>query len=128
MAADVTFVKGNVYANIDYTPAAGDVALGTVVVIGTVTSNTGGAAAIACVASHAITNNIQGALDAGGGQYQGLNLNNAANGAKVYWDDTNNKFTTASTNNAVFGTIVKNGGGGANTNCIVLHNPIYGGN
>ena len=34
--------------------------LGQVVVIGTVTANTGGAGAIACVASHAITNNIQG--------------------------------------------------------------------
>lgn len=126
--ADVTVIKGDVYANIDYTPSSGDVALGQVVLIGSVTANTAGAGAIACVASRPISNNIQGQLDAGGGQYQGINLNNAANGAKVYWDDTNNKFTTASTNNAVFGHIVKNGGGGANTNCIVLHNPLYGGN
>lgn len=125
--ADVTFIKGSVYANIDYTPAAGDIALGQVVLVGSVTANTGGAGAIACVAPHAITNNIQGSLDAGGGQYQGINLDNAANGAKVYWNDSVNKFTTTSTNNAVFGHIVKNGGGGANTNCIVLHNPLYGG-
>jgi hypothetical protein len=125
--ADVTFKHGNP-VTVDYTPAAGNIALGQVVVIGTVTANTAGAGAIAGVASRPITNNVLGSLDVGGGVYQGLNLNNAANGAKVYWDDTNNKFTTASTNNAVFGHIVLNGAGGANTNCLVLHNPIYGGN
>src|SRR6185503_16618865 len=97
--ADTTFKHGNP-VTIDHTPAAGDVALGQVVVIGTVTSNTGGAAAIACIASRPISNNVLGSLDAGGGVYECLNLNNAANGSKVYWDDTNNKATTASTNNA----------------------------
>jgi hypothetical protein len=124
--ADCTFLKGNPI-NIDYTPTGGDVALGKVVVIGTVTANTGGAGALACIAPHAITNNIQGVLDAGGGTYSFLNLNNAANGAKVYWDGTS-KATTASTNNAVLGTIVKNGAGGANSACWVLHQPAYGGN
>ena len=125
--ADVTFKSGNP-AKIKHTPAAGNIALGQVVLIGTVTANTGGAGAIAGVASRPITNNTRGALDAGGGVYEGTNLNNAADGAKVYWDDTNNKFTTASTNNAVFGHIVSGGGGGANTACRVLHNPLYGGN
>lgn len=113
---------------IDYTPASGDVAVGQVVLLGSVTSNTGGAGAIALVAHHAISNNTKGALAAGGGIYDVTNLNNAANGAKVYWDDSANKVTTASTNNAVFGVIVANGAGGANTTCRVLHNPYYGGN
>lgn len=123
--ADCTLLKGNPI-NIDYTPTGGDVALGKVVLLGTVTANTGGAGALACIAPHAITNNIQGVLDAGGGTYSFLNLNNAANGAKVYWDGTS-KATTASTNNAVLGTIVKNGAGGANSACWVLHQPTYGG-
>ncbi len=123
--ADCTFKHGNPI-QIDYTPSSGDVALGKVVLIGTVTSNTGGAGARACIASHAITNNIQGSLDAGGGVYSFLNLNNAANGALVYWDGTS-KATTASTNNAVLGQIVKNGAGGANSACWVLHEPRYAG-
>lgn len=126
--ADVTFKSGNP-AKIKYTPSSGNVALGQVVIVGAVTANTGGAGGLAAVASRPITNNTLGSLDAGGGIYSGINLNNAADGAKVYWDDTNNKFTTASTNNAVFGTIVNGtGGGGANSTCQVLHNPIYGGN
>lgn len=125
--ADVTFKHGNP-VTIDYTPSSGNIALGQVVLIGSVSANTAGAAAIAGVASRPITNNVLGSLDVGGGVYEGINLNNAANGVKMYWDDTNNKFTTASTNNAVFGHIVKNGGGGANSTCWVLHNPLYGGN
>ena len=124
--ADVTFKHGNP-VTVDYTPGAGAIALGQVVLIGAVTANTGGAGAIAGVASRPIANNVLGSLDAGGGVYSGINLNNAANGAKVYWDNDNKKFTTASTNNAVFGHIVKNGAGGANSTCWVLHNPIYGG-
>lgn len=125
--ADTTFKSGNP-AKVKYTPTTGDVARGQVVVVGTVTANTGGAGAIALIASRAISNNAVGSLDAGGGIYEAINLNNAANGAKAYWDDTNNKVTTASTNNAVFGHIVLNGGGGANSTCQVLHNPLYGGN
>lgn len=125
--ADVTFKSGNP-VTVNYTPGAGNVALGQVVLIGTVTANTGGAGAIAGVASRPIANNVLGSLDMGGGLYSGTNLNNAANGAKVYWDDTNNKFTTASTNNAVFGHIISGGAGGANTACEVLHNPLFGGN
>lgn len=125
--ADTVFKHGDP-VTIDYTPAAGDIALGQVVLIGSVTANTGGAGAIACIASRPISNNVLGSLDAGGGVYEATNLNNAANGAKVYWDDSANKLTTASTNNAVFGVIVKNGAGGANTACWALHNPHYGGN
>lgn len=125
--ADVTYRHGDP-VSVDYTPSSGNVAEGQVVLIGSVTANTGGAGAIAGVAHRAIVNNTLGALAVGGGVYDGVNLNNAANGAKVYWDDSNNKFTTASTNNAVFGQIVANGAGGANTTCRVIHNPFYGGN
>lgn len=108
---------------IDYTPSSGDVTEGDVVLIGSVTANTAGAGAIAGVAHRPITNNTLGALSGGGGIYDVVNLNNAANGAKVYWDDTNNKVTTTSTNNAVFGYVVTNGGGGANSTCQALHKP-----
>ncbi len=102
---------------IDYTPAAGDVAAGQVVLLGNTTGLT-------CGVSHVpITNNTQGALAAGGGVYAVTNLNNAANYAKVWWDDTNNKVTTVSTNNALFGFVVASGGGGANTTCYVRHFP-----
>jgi len=75
------------------------------------------------IAHHDITNNALGALAAGGGIYDVVNLNNAANYAKVWWDATNTKITTVSTNNALFGFVVENGGGGANTTCRAKHFP-----
>jgi len=108
---------------VDYTPADGDIDAGEVVLIGSVTANTAGTGAIAGIAHRDITNNKVGALAAGGGVYDVVNLNNAANGAKVYWDDANNKVTTVSTNNAVFGFIVTNGGGGANSTARAVHKP-----
>jgi hypothetical protein len=115
---------------IDYTPGGGNVALGDVVLLGTVTANTGGAGAIAAIAHHDITNSTLGALAIGGGVYDCVNLNNAAVGAKVYWDvaGATNKVTTVSTNNAVFGFIVKRGGAVANSTDRVMHAPAYGGN
>ena len=122
---NVTFRSGECEM-IDYTPSGGNVAEGTVVVLGSVVANTGGAGAIACVAPRPIVNNVQGALSAGGGVYDAVNLNNAALGAKVYWGDSVDKVTTVSTNNAVFGIVVANAGGGANSTCRVLHKPYYG--
>lgn len=122
--ADTTFRHGNPVM-VDYTPSGGNVALGQVVLVGSVTANTAGTGAIAGIAHHAITNSTQGALAMGGGVYEVVNLNNAANGAKVYWEDTNNKVTTVSTNNAIFGFIVANGGGGANSTARALHKPYY---
>jgi hypothetical protein len=110
---------------IDHTPSGGDVAEGQVVVVGTVTANTSGTGAITAIAERPITNNTLGSL-AIGGVWDVVNLNNAANGAKVYWDDTNNKVTTVSTNNAVFGWIVASGGGGANSTARALHRPFHG--
>lgn len=110
---------------VDYTPSGGNVALGQVVLLGSVTANTAGTGAMAVIAHHAITNNTQGSVAVGGGVYEAVNLNNAAVGAKVYWEDTNNKLTTVSTNNAIFGFIVANGAGGANSTCRVLHKPYY---
>lgn len=124
MAAEVTFRHGNPVM-VDYTPAAGAIAAGQVVVIGSVTANTAGTAAIAGIAHRPIANNELGALAIGGGVYDVTNLNNAADGAKVYWDDTNNKVTTVSTNNAKFGYIVKSGGGGANSTAKAIHDPKF---
>lgn len=116
--AEVTFRHGEPVM-VDYTPGAGDVSAGDVVLLGN-------AAGVTCGVVHVdIANTVQGAIAAGGGVYDCVNLNNAANYAKVYWDfagDTQ-KVTTVATNNALFGFIVANGGGGANSTCRVLHKP-----
>lgn len=115
--AEATFRHGEPLM-VDYTPAAGDIAAGQVVLAGNTTGLT-------CLVAHVpIANGVQGAMASGGGVYDCLNLNNAANYAKVWWDDTNNKVTTVSTNNALFGFVTANGGGGANTNCRVRHFPF----
>lgn len=114
--ADTTFRHGEPLM-VDYTPASGNIAAGTVVLVGNLTGWTCG------IAHVDIENSTLGALAAGGGVYECVNLNNAATGAKVYWDDSNNKVTTTSTNNATFGFVVSRGGGGANTSCDVVHDP-----
>jgi hypothetical protein len=121
--AEVTFRHGSP-VTVDYTPGGGNVANGQVVLIGEVTANTGGTGAIAGIAHTDITNSTLGALAVGGGVYDVVNLNNAANGVKVHWDDSANKVTTVSTNNAVFGYIVANGGGGANSTARAIHDPL----
>lgn len=125
--AEATFRHGDP-TMVDYTPSSGNVAEGQVVVVGTVTANTSGTGAVAMVAHRPITNNTLGALATQGGVYEVTNLNNAATGAKVYWDDTNNKVTTVSTNNAVFGWLVADGGGGANSAAKAYHNPFHNNN
>ena len=113
--AQVTFRHGEPVM-IDYTPGA-NVTAGDVVLLG----NTAG---LTCGIVHTDTESgILGAIAAGGGVYDAVNLNNAANYAKVYWDDTNNKVTTTSTNNALFGFVVDDGAGGANSTCRVYHHP-----
>lgn len=120
---EVTFRSGE-YRTVEHVAAA-NIAEGQVVVIGTVTANTAGEGAIAAIAHRPIENTKQGSLAIFGGEYDVVNLNNAANGKKVYWDDTNNKVTTVSTNNAVFGWIVSSGGGGANSTARAFHNPYH---
>lgn len=122
--ADTTFRSGDPEM-IDHTPSGGNVAEGQVVVVGTVTANTAGEGAITAICHRPIVNNTLGALAVHGGVYDVVNLNNAANGKKVYWDDTNNKVTTVSTNNAVFGYIVTSGGGGANSTARAYHSPFH---
>lgn len=114
--SDTTFRHGDPVM-IDYTPSSGNVAEGEVVLLGNTTGLTCG------IAHRPIENNTLGALAAGGGVYDAVNLNNAADYATVYWDDSANKVTTVSTNNALFGYVVSDGGGGANTTCRVLHHP-----
>jgi hypothetical protein len=115
---------------VEYTPASGNIAVGQVVVLGAVTANTAGVGALAGIAHRPITNNTNGELAVWGGIYDFINLNNAATGAKVYWDITNNtrKATSVSTNNAVLGWIVAEGGGGGNSNCKVFHAPHHNAN
>lgn len=122
--ADTTLRHGNP-TYIDYTPSGGNVAEGEVVIIGAVTANTAGTGALACIAPRPIVNNALGSVSDGGGVYSCVNLNNAAIGVKVYWEDTNNKVTTVSTNNAKFGYVVGSAGGGANSTTYVRHDPKF---
>jgi hypothetical protein len=113
---------------IDHTPSGGDVEAGDIVVLGTIGTNTGGTGALACVAHRPIANNALGALACGGGVYDIISLQNSVLGTKVWWDDaTPTKVTTTSTNNAMFGIVVADAGGGANTVCKVLHAPTLQG-
>jgi len=101
---------------MDYTPAAGNVSAGQVVLLGNTTG-------LGCGIAHLdITNNTLGALAIGGGVYDVVMLTNLAAYARVYWDDTNNKVVSTSTNNAVFGVLLE-GGTGANTTVKALHQP-----
>ena len=115
--ASATFRSGTPQM-VDYTPGA-NVAAGDVVLLGN-------SAGITCGVAHVpIANGVLGALAVRGGIYEMINLNNAANYAKVYWDPaTPTKVTTTSTNNAMFGFIASGGGGGANSTCRVLHEPL----
>lgn len=122
--AEATFRHG-APVMVDHTPSSGNISEGQVVLLGSVTANTAGTGAIAAVAHRPIINSTLGALAVGGGVYDVTNLNNAANGAKVYWDDSNNKVTTVSTNNAKFGYIVADGAGGANSTAKALHSPAF---
>lgn len=114
--ADTTFRSGDP-TMIDYTPSGADVDAGEVVLLGNTTGLTCGIAHID------IEDGRKDALAAGGGIYDCVNLNNAAVGAKVYWDNTNKKVTTVSSSNALFGFVCEAGEGGANTTCRVLHKP-----
>lgn len=115
--AQVTFRAGTPEV-IDYTPSGGNLAGGDVVLLGNTTGLTCGVAP-----ANGLLNNVKGSLEVGGGTYDCVNLNNAANYTTVYWDNAVDKVTTVSTNNAKFGYIVDMGAGGANTTCRVLHHP-----
>lgn len=116
MAANEVVFDHGTYIAEDFT-AAEDVDGGEVMLLGNLTGLTCG------IAHHPIANGAKGALAIGGGVYRGLNLNNAANYVKVWWNYTAKKFTTESTNMALFGYIARGGGGGANSNCYARHVP-----
>lgn len=124
--SDTTFRSGSPVM-IDYTPSSGNVAAGDVIVLKTAAANNTSVGLTVGIAHVDIVNATLGALAAGGGVYDVVNLNNAADYAAVWWDGTS-KVTTTSTNNALFGFIVSNGGGGANSTAQALHVPynIYG--
>lgn len=109
---------------IKYTPTTGNVTAGDVILLGNQTGLT------CVIAHHDIANNAtNGEVAAGGGIYEVINLNNAADGDTVWWDDANDKVTTndgGNTPNALFGYVVEDGGGGANSTCRALHKPYVG--
>src|SRR5688500_4957320 len=95
---EVTFRHGDPIM-ADYTPTGGNVNAGTVVLLGNTIDLT-------CGVIHVdLENNRLGAVAVGGGVYEGVNLNNAAENAEVWWDNATKKFTTTSTNNARFGFV-----------------------
>jgi len=103
---------------IDYTPGS-DTPAGTVVV-------TAAAGGLSCIVTHHdISANILGAASSFGGIYDVINLNNAANYAKVWWDNVAKKVTTTSAGNALFGYITSGGAGGVNSTCRAFHNPMF---
>jgi hypothetical protein len=102
---------------IPFTPTAGNVSAGQVVLLGNLVG-------VSCgIATQDITNAVEGSLEIGGGVYEVTMLSNLANYALAYWDDTNNKLTSTSTNNAIFGYVVGGGGGGANATVQARHLP-----
>lgn len=116
LGVDATFRHGSVESYGDYTPSAGAVDAGDVVVLG----NTAG---LTCGIAHLdIPNGELGALALGGGIYDVVMLGNYAPWTKVYWDASVSKVTTTSTNNALFGFLVE-GNTGANTTVEALHKP-----
>lgn len=114
--ADTTYRHG-APVMVDYTPGAGNLAAGEVVLVGNLTGFTLG------IAHVPITNNTLGALASGGGVYDVVNLNNVATGAKVWWNNSAKKVTSETTSMALFGFIVHGGGGGANSTARALHKP-----
>lgn len=116
MAFEATLRHGDP-AFADYTPASGNIAAGQVVLLGNTTGLGLG------IAHQDIVNNTLGSLAIGGGVYDVTMLTNIAAWATVYWDDTNNKVVTTSTNNATFGVLLT-GGTGANTVVEALHAPM----
>ena len=101
---------------IDYTPAAGDIAAGDMVLIGNTTGLTLG------VAHVDIANTVLGALAGGGGVYDCQVASNYASGTLVYKPAANAILTTTSTNNAPFGFTVESSAA-ANAVVKVLHHP-----
>lgn len=117
MAFEATMRAGNPRM-MNYTPAAGNIAAGQVVVLG----NTVG---VTCGIAHLdIVNNVQGVLAIGGGVYDVTMLTNIAPYAKVFWDDTNNKVVSTTTL-IPFGFLLE-GNTGANTVVKCLHVPQAG--
>lgn len=100
----------------DWTPGA-DVPQGSVEVQSTTTGLT-------CIITHRpIAANQLGAVATGYGVYEVINADNAANFTKVWWNNATKRVTTTSTGNALFGFIVANGSGGANSRCLAMHFP-----
>lgn len=114
--AEATFKHGDPTFE-SYTPSTGNVSSGQVILAG----NTSGLTTV--IAHQDITNATLGAVAIGGGVYEVVMLSNIAQWGLAYWDDTNNKLTSTSTNNATFGFVVKNGAAGANATVFALHAP-----
>jgi predicted RecA/RadA family phage recombinase len=112
MPLEVQFLSGNVNV-VDYTPTA-DMPAGRVVVIGVTP----------LIVQTAIPANRLGAVAVSGGIYQGVSGVAVTAGAKVWWDDTNNRVTNVSAGNQVLGFLLPNSSStAAGQNVQFIHDP-----
>jgi predicted RecA/RadA family phage recombinase len=100
----------------DYTPAAGDVSAGDIVLLGNTTGLTCG------IAHNDISNTVLGALAVGGGVYKCQVASNYAAGTKVHKPSGNAILTSTATNNAQVGFTLE-AAAAANAWVHVLHHP-----
>ena len=114
---EADFVHGSPLM-VDYTPS-GAVSAGDVVVVGVVPF----------VAHSDIAANVQGAMAAGGGVYEGLTDGSLdTGGALVYWDDTEGEFVAGTSGNTHFGYTLPGQGATADQDTIrVIHWPARAG-
>lgn len=100
---------------VDYTPDSADVAAGDVVVSGD----------LPLIAHRDIADGRLGALAAGGGVYTVTKEAPLviAGGAKLYWDDTNDRVTTTASTHKVFGYATPAGAASADTTVRAIHKP-----
>lgn len=103
-----TFHHGEYDTFNEYTPAAGAISAGDMVVLGTVAANSNtGAGAILGIAHRDIANNVQGTLAVGGGVYDVQVASNYAAGTLLFKASGNNILTSTATNNAKFGPLLE---------------------
>lgn len=97
-----------------YTPAAADVAVGAVVVVGDAP----------CICHTAIATGKLGALAVVGGVYTMTGDGQLAAGENVYWDDTNNKVSKTAVGAKHFGRVAPGSSCAADTKPVdVVHAP-----
>lgn len=114
MSFEARFAHGDPIM-IDYTPV-------TAIPAGTVIPGSG-TGLTSLIAHHDLEANEVGAVAAGGGVYEMINNSNSANNVLMYFDNVTKKATATATGNSRLGYIVRDGGRGVDSLCLILHDP-----